>query len=497
MLVMMFIGLFTSRIILQALGVSDLGLYSVCGGVVALFSFISGTLASGTQRFISFGIGEGDLEKLKKTFSCAMSLHLLIAVIIFIIGETLGVWYVYNKLNVDPGRIEAAFWCYQFSLITALISIIQTPFNGAMIAHEKMDIYAYMTIFEVIVKLVAAYTIMIVPFDKLIFYSVLLLCANIFSTCIYNWYCRKKFEECSFRFGYDKRIFIDMLSFSGWNTFGTVAAMGQSTGVDLVINIFCGTLVNGARGIATQVNGFVNKFVTNFQIALNPQIVKTYASGNIEDMSKLVIKGAEYSTYLFLFLGIPLFVEIEFVLDLWLGQVPEHSVTFMRIVMVESLFRTMGNPTITAMHATGQMKMLNITVGVLLLTIVPQSYILFKLGFSSELVLIFNIIPWILCIPLRLYWLRKYTEKRFPIGVFLYKVVLKGTLLAFSMYVLPYLVSNLWTDECWQRFIMVILTSLVCSFLIIYYCGLDKNMRKHLIRTIQQRVGKLRSLIQH
>ena len=206
MLVMMFIGLFTSRIILQALGVSDLGLYSVCGGVVALFSFISGTLASGTQRFISFGIGEGDLEKLKKTFSCAMSLHLLIAVIIFIIGETLGVWYVYNKLNVDPGRIEAAFWCYQFSLITALISIIQTPFNGAMIAHEKMDIYAYMTIFEVIVKLVAAYTIMIVPFDKLIFYSVLLLCANIFSTCIYNWYCRKKFEECSFRFGYDKRI---------------------------------------------------------------------------------------------------------------------------------------------------------------------------------------------------------------------------------------------------------------------------------------------------
>lgn len=491
MFVMMFIGLFTSRIILQALGVSDLGLYSVCGGVVALFSFVSGTLASGTQRFISFGIGEGNLEKLKRTFACAMSLHLLFAIIILIIGETFGLWYLYNKLNVDPGRFDAALWCYQFSLITAIISVIQTPFNGALIAHEKMDIYAYMTIFEVIVKLVAAYVIMIVPYDRLIFYAALLLGANVLSTIIYNWYCRKKFEECSFRFGYEKQIFIDMLSFSGWNTFGTVASMGQSTGVDLVINFFCGTAVNGARGIASQANGFVNKFVTNFQVALNPQIVKTYASGNISEMSKIVIRGTEFSSYLLLFLGIPLFIEIEFVLNLWLGQVPEHSVAFMRIVMIESLFRTMGNPTITAMHATGKMKMLNVTVGGLLLLIVPQSYILFRLGLTPEIVLLVNVVPWILCIPLRLYWLHKYTDNQFPVLYFLKRVLLKGIVLTCIMFIPPFVIYNLFETNGWIRFISVCLMSVISSGFVIFYCGFDANMRTKTIGKVKSIASKL------
>lgn len=491
MLVMMFVGLFTSRIILQSLGVSDLGLYTVCGGVVALFSFISGTLASGTQRFVSFGIGEGNLEKLKRTFACAMSLHLLFAIIILIIGESFGLWYLYNKLNVDPGRFDAALWCYQFSLITAVISVIQTPFNGALIAHEKMDIYAYMAIFEVVVKLMAAYIIMIVPYDRLVFYAALLLGANVLSTVIYNWYCRKKFDECSFRFGYDKQIFIDMLSFSGWNTFGTVAAMGQSTGVDLVINFFCGTAVNGARGIASQANGFVNKFVTNFQVALNPQIVKTYASGNISEMSKIVIRGTEFSTYLLLLLGIPLFIEIDFVLNLWLGQVPEHSVAFMRIVMIESLFRTMGNPTITAMHATGKMKMLNLTVGILLLLIVPQSYILFKLGFSSEKVLLANVIPWVLCIPLRLYWLYKYTDNKFPVVIFLRRVLLKGIVLTCVMFIPPFLIYYSFESEGWIRFISVCFVSIVSSSLLIFFCGFDASMRAKTIIKMNTIVSKV------
>lgn len=490
MLIMMFIGLFTSRIILQALGVSDLGLYAVCGGVVSLFSFISGTLASGTQRFISFGIGEGDMDKLKRTFASAMTLHLLMAVIILVIGETFGLWYMYNKLNVEPGRFEAALWCYQFSLLTAVISIIQTPFNGALIAHEKMDIYAYMTIFEVAIKLIAAYAIMVTPYDRLISYAALLLAASIFSTFIYNWYCRKKFDECSFRFGYDKKLFTDMLSFSGWNTFGTVAAMGQSTGVDLVINFFCGTVVNGARGIASQANGFVNKFVSNFQVALNPQIIKTYASGNISEMSKIVIRGAEFSSYLLLFLGIPLFLEIEFVLNLWLGQVPEHSVAFMRIIMIESLFRTMGNPTITAMHATGKMKMLNITVGLLLLIIVPESYILFKLGLTPELVMLFNIIPWILCIPLRLYWLNKYTNREFPVSYFLLRVVVKGVALTLLMFVPPYCVSCLLPDDGWSRFLAVGISSVLSSSVIIYYLGLSKNTRYTLMAKAKMTIRK-------
>lgn len=488
MLLMMVIGLFTSRVILNALGISDLGLYSVCGGVVALFSFISGTLASGTQRYISFCIGEGDEEKLKKTFASAMTLHLVIAIIILIIGETFGLWYVYNKLNVDPDRFTASLWCYQFSLITAVVTVIQTPFNGALIAHEKMDIYAYMTIFEVLVKLLAAYAIMLVPYDRLVFYAGLLLCANLLSTFIYNYYCRVEFVECSFSFGYDKNLFYNMLSFSGWNTFGTVASMGQSTGVDLVINFFCGTVVNGARGIASTANGFVNKFVTNFQVALNPQIVKTYASGDINAMSKLVIRGAEYSSYLMLLLGIPLFIEIEFVLYMWLGQVPEHSVTFLRIILLESFFRTMGNPTVTAMHATGKMMMLNLTVGILLLFIVPQSYLLFKLGFTPEFVLLANVIPWILCIPLRLYWLYKYTRREFPVVQFLVNVVLKGCVLACLMFILPYFVSSLVGSCGWIRFLSVVFTSVVSSSLIIFFLGFTSSMRSKTIAKIRSAI---------
>ena len=248
-----------------------------------------------------------------------------------------------------------------------------------------------------------------------------------------------------------------------------------------------GTIVNGARSIATQANGFVNKFVVNFQIALNPQIVKMYASGNIAEMSKLTIRGAEYSTYLMLIIGIPLFVEIEFVLNFWLGQVPEHSAAFLRIVMVESLFRTMGNPTITAMHATGKMKMLNLSVGILLLCIVPETYILFKMGLSPEFVLVVNIIPWILAIPLRLYWLHKYTNNQFPVVLFMKQVILKGGMMSVVMFTLTAIVRYLIAKDSWFSFISVCITSLITSSIIVYYWGLNKEMRIIIL-------GKIRNL---
>lgn len=390
MLFMMAIGLFTSRVILNALGISDMGLMSVAGSVITMFTFLNATLTSGTQRFISYAIGENNAQRLRAVFKSAMTLHLLLAIIIFFLGETLGLWYVYNKLNVEPGRFQAAMWCYQLSIISTVVGMVQLPFNSALIAHEKMNIYAYMTIFDAVFKLLAAYLIQIVCFDRLIFYSILIFAAELLSTFLYNLYCRKHFKECSFSFGYDKGIFRNMLSFSGWNTLGCLAAMGQGTGVNLIINSFCGTVVNGARGIAFQANGWVTRFVENFMVALNPQIIKSYASGDIQRMSSLVINGARFGCYLFLLLGIPLFVEIEFVLKLWLGQCPEHTVAFMRIVMIETLFKTMGTPTVTAMHATGQMKLLNITVGSILLLIVPVSYVCFRLGLSPEQVLLIN-----------------------------------------------------------------------------------------------------------
>lgn len=490
MLFMMAIGLFTSRVILNALGISDMGLMSVAGSVITMFTFLNATLTSGTQRFISYAIGENNAQRLRAVFKSAMTLHLLLAIIIFFLGETLGLWYVYNKLNVEPGRFQAAMWCYQLSIISTVVGMVQLPFNSALIAHEKMNIYAYMTIFDAVFKLLAAYLIQIVCFDRLIFYSILIFAAELLSTFLYNLYCRKHFKECSFSFGYDKGIFRNMLSFSGWNTLGCLAAMGQGTGVNLIINSFCGTVVNGARGIAFQANGWVTRFVENFMVALNPQIIKSYASGDIQRMSSLVINGARFGCYLFLLLGIPLFVEIEFVLKLWLGQCPEHTVAFMRIVMIETLFKTMGTPTVTAMHATGQMKLLNITVGSILLLIVPVSYVCFRLGLSPEQVLLINIKPWIVVPFIRVFLVKKYSQGKFPVGQYLYQVVLKTTAMALLMFVPIWLFSyymQSYTD--WIRFCAIFTSSLVFSAMVIYYIGLEQKYRILLVEKLKSKIG--------
>lgn len=490
MLFMMAIGLFTSRVILNALGISDMGLMSVAGSVITMFTFLNATLTSGTQRFISYAIGENNAQRLRAVFKSAMTLHLLLAIIIFFLGETLGLWYVYNKLNVEPERFQAAMWCYQLSIISTVVGMVQLPFNSALIAHEKMNIYAYMTIFDAVFKLLAAYLIQIVCFDRLIFYSILIFAAELLSTFLYNLYCRKHFKECSFSFGYDKGIFRNMLSFSGWNTLGCLAAMGQGTGVNLIINSFCGTVVNGARGIAFQANGWVTRFVENFMVALNPQIIKSYASGDIQRMSSLVINGARFGCYLFLLLGIPLFVEIEFVLKLWLGQCPEHTVAFMRIVMIETLFKTMGTPTVTAMHATGQMKLQNITVGSILLLIVPVSYVCFRLGLSPEQVLLINIIPWIVVPFIRVFLVKKYSQGKFPVGQYLYQVVLKTTAMALLMFVPIWLFSyymQSYTD--WIRFCAIFTSSLVFSAMVIYYIGLEQKYRILLVEKLKAKIG--------
>ena len=482
MILMMFIGLYTSRVILRALGISDLGLMNVAGSVIGMFTFLNGTLTGGTQRFITFAIGEGNMEKLKRIFASAMTLHLLLGLIIVIVGETVGLWYIYNKLVVEPGRFEAAMWCYQFSILSTFVSIVLIPFNSALVAHEHMGMYAYMAIYDVVMRLLAAYLIMIVPYDRVIFYSILTFVIGLIPTFIYNWYCRKHFEECAFRFGYDKLLFKKMLSFSGWDTIGCLAAMGQGTGVDLVLNAFCGTVVNGARGIAFQANGWVTRFVDNFLTAVKPQITKSYAARDYDRMGSLVCYGASFGCYLLLLFGIPLFIEIEWVLNVWLGECPEHTIMFMRIMMIETLFRTMGTPTITAMHATGQIKVVNLTVAVILLTIVPLSYILLSLDFTPEIVMMANVIPWIIVPPIRVFLVKKYSGGIFPVARYLKDVMLKTLLLAVIMFIPPYCIHWITTDRSgFTQFVLVCCTSLLSSVVVIYYLALNKQLRGKMI----------------
>lgn len=485
MLFMMFIGLYTSRVIINAVGVSDMGLMSVAGSVIGMLTFLNTTLTSGTQRFITYAIGEGNMQKVKNTFSTALSLHLLLAILITIVLETIGLWYVYNKLNVEPGRFEAAMWCYQLGVFATFISLVLVPFGAALTAHEDFSMVAYMAIYDAVAKLLAAYLIQIVEFDRAIFYSFLTFLIGFIPMFIYNWYCRKKFEECSFRFGFDKDLFKNMISFSGWNVIGCLAAMGQGTGVNLVLNSFCGTVVNGARGIAFQANGWVNRFVESFTGVMSPQITKSFAAGDFSRTTSLVCNGASFACYLYLFLGIPLFVEIEWVLNLWLGQCPEYTVAFFRIIMIETLFRTIGNPTITAMHATGMMKAVNITVGLILLIIVPMSYLLFRLGVSPEVVVAANVIPWVVVPFVRIIYVKKYTNGVFSIKKFIFGVLFKIVCLSILMLIIPFCVHQLMGCEMGMaglpRFIAVGFTSVISSGLIIYYLGLNKPLRKKLV----------------
>lgn len=492
MLVMMVIGLFTSRVIFNALGVSDFGLYNVASSIITMFGFIDATLFSGTQRFLSFAIGKGNSTELKMVFETSMTIYLIVALIILVIGETIGVWYVNNCLNFPQGEYAAAMWVYQVSIISTIISLLQVPFSASLIAHEKMGAFAYLAIWDVSFKLIAAISILVVPFNRLIFYSSLMLLSSLLTIYITNCYCRKHFEECRFRFGYEKNMFRSILTFSGWNIIGSMAVIGQGSGINLMINYFYNSAVNGARGIAMQANTWVTRFIQDFQMAVNPQIIKYYSSNNIHEMEKLVVRAARYSSFLYLFLGIPLFINIEWILTIWLGSCPEYAPMFLRIAMIETLFRTMGNPTTTAMHATGRMKWVQLTAGPLQLSSVIVALILFYLKVPLVWVILVSIYPWLFVIPLRLYWVKKYSGM--DVSHFNKSVIISIPLYALCLFIFPFGVYMIKNEPNFCNFLLSGFASVVWSGVIIYFIGLEKVARIKLNTFVCHKFMKIKTL---
>lgn len=478
MLITMLVGLYTSRVILQTLGVSDYGLYNVVGGVVSMFTFVNGTMASGTQRFLTFELGTKNEIRLHKVFNTAMALHGLLALMLFVLVETIGIWFLYNKLNIEQGRMDAAFWVFQFSCITLMVNIVQVPFMSSIISHEKMDIYAYMSIFDVTMKLLMVYLIQVIDYDKLILYGFLYLVVNCMSAMIYNVYCRSHFDECKIRRIFDKQVFKEMLNFSGWNIFGCAAVTFQGQGVNILLNMFFGTVVNAARAIAFQVNGIVMQFVNNFQMAVNPQIVKHYAAGETNEMVKLSTENSKLAAFLLLFLLVPIFLEIDFVLKVWLGEYPAYAPIFLRIILLQSVVQTMTRPVVMMIHAVGKMKLVNLTAGGALLMILPVSYVFLKLDASPVTVFMVNVIPWFLETFFELLCLKKYISlsplafyksvygRVFPIGIL--------------MFILPSL--TYWEmEDGWMRFFAVCIVSVLSSSVLIYSLGLNKAMRTFVV----------------
>ena len=481
MLLLMAINLYTSRIILKALGVEDFGIYNVVGGVVSMFSIICSSLSTAISRFLTFELGKGDKEKLKNIFSASVTIQLLLSIIIVVLVELIGVWFLNTKMSIPTQRIFAANWVLQFSLLTFVINLISIPYNAAIIAHEKMSAFAYVSIIEGIGKLCIAFLIMISPFDKLIFYAILMCTLAIIVRLIYSYYCKRHFEECIYHFIWDKITLNKIFGFAGWNFIGCCSAILRDQGVNILLNIFYGPIVNTARGIAFQVNSAINGFVTNFMTALNPQITKNYASGDYNYMFTLIYKGARFSFYLLLLLSLPVLWNTNYILDLWLGKVPNYTVSFVRLTIIFAMCESVSIPLITAMMATGKIRNYQIVVGGLQMLNFPLSYIALHYGYSPEIAFIIMIVISVMCLIARLIMLRKMIN--LIINDYIRKVILNVIIVSLITNILPFLISfkmyNTFSFFCYMT-----LTCIISSLGAIIFIGCNKSERKLLYESI-------------
>lgn len=382
MMFTMVVALFTSRVILQNLGVDDYGIYQAVGGVVGFLSFINGALSTGSSRFLTYALGERNAEKLRNTFATTLNIHILIALLVVLAAETVGLWFIYNKMVIAPERMDAAVYTYHLSIFTSVFALTQVPYNASIIAHERMSVYAYMSIFEVSAKLLICYLLTSGGYDRLMLYATLLLVVQVSVMLFYRFYCSRNFEEAHFSLKFDKKIFKEIAVFSGWSMFASTSIAFNSQGVLILLNMFFSPAVVAARAISLQVNMAANQFVSNFRQAANPQIVKKYAAGDYAGSKHLLLESTKYSYYMMYMISLPVCILAYPLLKMWLGVVPEYTVQFLQIVIIQSLFQVFDTSFYTALYAKGQIKqnaLISPTLGFL---IFPVTYILFKAGCS-------------------------------------------------------------------------------------------------------------------
>ena len=490
MLFMMGISLYTSRVILNALGVEDFGIYNVVGGVVAMFSVISGSLSAAISRFITYELGKGDQSKLNKIFSASVTIQLLLSLIIVVLIESVGVWFLNAKMNIPESRMVAANWILQFSIVSFVIGLISVPYNAAIIAHEKMSAFAYISILEAVGKLVIAFLIMVSPIDRLVFYAILMCAVAVIVRITYGYYCKKHFAECTYHFHWDKDILKQMFGFAGWNFIGASSAVLKDQGVNIVINMFCGPAVNAARGIAMQVNAAVTGFITNFMTALNPQITKSYATGDRKYMMTLIFQGARLSFYMLLLLSLPILVNTRYILVLWLKLVPEHAVTFVQLMLVFAMSESISNPLVTAMLASGRIRNYQIVVGGLQMLNLPISYVCLRMGFMPESVLIVAICISQCCLAARLYMLRGM------IGLssihYLKNVYLNVLIVAALSVIVPILLSVFMTDS-FLSFVAISLVTMASTLVVEFFVGCNNKERAFVVDKLRNITKKIKN----
>lgn len=468
------VALFTSRIVLQQLGASDYGIYNVVGGVVAMIGFLTASLAQGIQRFINFYSGTNELDKISEVYSAGVMLVMGLAILILFVGETIGLWFLNTQLNLPSSRMVAANWVYQFSLISVVASLYQIPHMALIIAHEEMNVYAYISIFEVVAKCLVAYILYIVSDDKLIVYAGLLMIICFLLSVFYRFYCHRKYQESHFVFCKKKEIYISLATFSGWNILGTTANMCTISGINILLNIFWGTLINAARAISVQVSTCVDNMIQNVQTAMNPQIVKLYSSGELNAMKELMLDNFKWNVYLFWLIALPLFIEIDYVLYLWLGEVPVYTSIFIRITLIRCMLKCIERPLITATFAVGEMKWVNIASSCFLGLEIIGAIILFYLGFPPYWCFIMDLFAVSGCIIYDMLFLRK--RQLFSFRSFLYKVAIPVSVIIFLSASGTILVCYI-NDKQPLHFLLTCFSSFILSAFFIFFIGMNMNER--------------------
>lgn len=485
----MMVGLYTSRVILKTLGAEDFGIYNVVGGVIVMISFLTVPLAGTSSRYITYALGEGDKVHIEKVFSTIRIILLILSGIVFVFGQTVGLWFVLNKLVIPETRLTAALWVYECSVFITVVSIMSIPYNGLIIGHEQMNAFAYISVFEVLAKLLIVYLLSMMPFDHLVVYAVLLFIVQLIVRFLYVIYCRRHFEESKAKWIVDRKLGKEIFAFLGWCSFGSLAIFGYTQGLNILLNLFFGPMLNAARGIAVQVQSATTQLCSNFQMALNPQITKSYASGDYSYMHILLVNSSKFSFFLMLFVALPILVNTPFVLHLWLGKYPDYTEAFIRIMLLIALFEPLKNPLLISLQATGKIRKFQIIEGIVQLAVVPVSYVLLKCGITDPIVvylayLFIEIVTQIIRVKLIL------PRINLNMMYYLHKVMLPVFFVAVILLPPALLVD---VESGWNSFVLSTLACFSVSICVIFLIGMRQEERNFVI----QKLSVIRNRLLH
>jgi O-antigen/teichoic acid export membrane protein len=488
-ILIMLVSLYTVRVVLNTLGAEDYGIYNVVAGVVTMFGFLNVTLVTGTQRFLTFQLGRENFDELKKIFSVALNIHIILAIGILILAESIGLWFLKYKLNLPPTRKDAIFWVFQFSVFAIILTVIQAPYNASIIAHERMNVFAYISIGDAALKLFNAYILTVLNYDKLIVYAVLIFIANFIVMNLYRLYCINHYSECRFKLIKDITLYKAILTFSGWGIVGSGAVVCANQGVNILLNIFFGPMINAARGIAVQINTALASFVNNFQTAVNPQIIKSYASEKTEELYTLLFQNTKFSFCILWVLLLPVLLKIDVLLHFWLTDIPEYTSLFCRLILIQSLIFCMDRPFVTALNAIGKMKLPNLTAGIVLLLVLPISYIMLKENMPAYIPFVVYICINIITTVIEIVFLYKWIK--LPIKTLIKQVYVPISFIIVCSLPVSILINHFSYDTFFSSLLAIVLIGTV-TLTSIYFIAFSKEMRNKIIyRILKKTVGKI------